>query len=65
MTSEKNLTCICKMKKIIATWRKTKDGGKELFVVYSDHEKYTKGTRFDFGFLQIASSEGFIVEILP
>ena len=38
---------------------------KEMRVGYSDHERFTKGTRFDFGFLSIASGEGYIIEILP
>lgn len=49
-------------------WVKTQNDKiyhKEMRVVYSDHERFKKGTRFDFGFLSIASDEGFIIEILP
>lgn len=56
------------MKKIIVMWVKTPEGDtypKEMRVVYSDHKRFTKGTRFDFGFLQIANDEGFIIKILP
>lgn len=56
-----------KMKKIIAIWVECnpKTGYKyELRVVASDHYRFTKGTRFDFGFLQVANSEGYIVEIM-
>ena len=52
------------MKKIIVAWFTTQND-KEMRVVYSDHEKFTKGTRFDFGFMQIASSEGYVIELLP
>ena len=34
-------------------------------VVYSDHPRFKKGTRFDYGFLGIASREGYIIEVLP
>lgn len=56
------------MKKIIVKWYKTvndKTYDKEMRVVYSNHERFTEGTRFDFGFMQIASSEGYIIELLP
>jgi len=56
------------MKKITVIWVKTQDDkmyDKEMRVVYSDHERFTKGTRFDFGFLSIASGEGYVIEILP
>lgn len=56
------------MKKITVMWVDTvndKMYAQEMRVVYSDHERFTKGTRFDFGFLSIASKEGFIIEILP
>lgn len=38
---------------------------KEMMVIESNHERFVKGTRFDFGFLQIASEEGYIIEVLP
>ncbi len=56
------------MKKIIVKWVDTKNDqtySKEMRVVYSNHERFTVNTRFDFGFLQIASNEGYIIEILP
>ena len=56
------------MKKITVMWVKTQDEkmyDKEMRVVYSDHKRFTKGTRFDFGFLSIASDEGYVIEILP
>ena len=57
------------MKKIVATWQSTKGKDpmyeKELRVVFSTHPGYVKGSRFDYGFLDLASSEGYIIEILP
>lgn len=56
------------MKKIIVKWYKTTNDqmyDKEMMVIYSNHKRFKVGTRFDFGFLQIASSDGFIIEIRP
>jgi len=56
-----------KMKKIIAIWVKCdpKTGYEhELRVTASDHYRFTEGTRFDFGFLQVANREGYTVEIM-
>lgn len=56
------------MKKIIVTWQKTtvvNQCEKELIVIYSNHKKFAKNTRFDFGFMNVASREGYIIEILP
>lgn len=56
------------MKKITVMWVKTQNDkmyDREMRVVYSTHERFTKGTRFDFGFLQVASKEGYIIEVLP
>jgi len=52
------------MKKITVMWVNTPDNkmyDREMRVVYSDHQRFTKGTRFDFGFLNIASNEGYII----
>lgn len=54
------------MKKIIVVWQPEDSFyQKAMIVVYSDHDRFVKGTRFDFGFLQVASEEGFIIEVLP
>lgn len=60
------------MKKITAKWFdvKNKDIKKllydtEMIVTKSNHPRFVKGSRFDFGFLQIASKEGYIIEIKP
>ena len=34
-------------------------------VIESDHPRFSIGTRFDYGFLGIASSEGYTIVILP
>ncbi len=38
---------------------------KSMRVIVSNHPRFSEGTRFDFSFLSIASSEGYIIEILP
>lgn len=54
------------MKKIIVKWTYgDMPYGQEMRVVYSNHERFVVDSRFDFGFLEIASREGFIIEILP
>ncbi len=56
------------MKKITVQWRKTindKVYGKEMRVIKSSHKRFTEGDRFDFGFMQIASLDGYIIELLP
>ena len=39
--------------------------GKAMKVIFSDHPDYEEGCRFDFGFLQIASSQGYAITIWP
>lgn len=39
--------------------------GKALRIEDSDHPRFTIGTRFDFGFLNIAVSEGYQIQIEP
>lgn len=58
------------MKKIIVKWvdctgQKYSAYEREMRVMYSDHDRFVVDSRFDFGFLQIASTEGFVIEILP
>ena len=40
-------------------------GGKAMRVVESDHKRFTKGTRFDYGFFTIVTSEGYTLTCLP
>ena len=56
------------MKKIIVKWMEApeySDYDVEMRVVYSNHKRFSEGTRFDFGFLRIASKEGYVIEVLP
>ncbi len=56
------------MKKITVQWRKTTNDkvyDKEMRVIKSNHKRFTKGDRFDFGFMEIASLEGYVIELLP
>ena len=34
-------------------------------VIESDHPRFEKGTRFDFGFFSIATGEGYTIVSLP
>ena len=55
------------MKTIIVKWVKEKESGygTTMRVIESDHERFVKGSRFDFGFFQIATGEGFTIISLP
>lgn len=39
--------------------------GYEMRVIESDHERFVKGSRFDFGFMNIATKEGYTIISLP
>lgn len=51
------------MKTIIVKWVTEKDFGMQ--VIESDHERFSNGTRFDFGFFSIATKEGYTIILLP
>lgn len=55
------------MKTIVAKWIPEKEFGygKAMRVIESDHPRYKTGTRFDFGFMRIATDEGYTVISLP
>jgi hypothetical protein len=55
------------MQTIIVKWVKEDDFGygKAMRVVESTHERFSKGTRFDFGFFSIATDEGYTIVSLP
>lgn len=38
---------------------------KSMRVICSNHPRFRKDTRFDFGFLDIASCEGYTITVLP
>lgn len=53
-------------KTIIVQWVKEEWGyGKAMRVVESDHPRVTVGSRFDFGFFNIATDEGYKIVSLP
>ena len=57
------------MKTIIVRWVEEKGGftidDKAMKVMESDHPRFTKGTRFDFGFFKIATKEGYTIVSHP
>lgn len=55
------------MKVIIVRWVKEDEFGygKAMRVIESDHPRFTKGSRFDFGFMSIATDEGYTIISLP
>ena len=55
------------LKVIIVRWIKEEGWGydKAMRVMESDHERFTKGSRFDFGFFNIATTEGYTIISLP
>lgn len=55
------------MKNIIVKWipEDTYGYGKAMKVIESDHDRFVKGSRFDFGFFRVATDEGFTIISLP
>ena len=60
------------MKYIVVQWRPEKGiytkkdiYTKAMIVVESNHPRFSNGTRFDFGFMGIASCEGYAITVLP
>lgn len=55
------------MKIIIVKWVPEKKWGygKAMRVIESNHERFTVGTRFDYGFFGIATDEGYTIISLP
>ena len=39
--------------------------GKAMRVLKSNHPRFVVGSRFDYGFMGIASEEGFTITVLP
>jgi hypothetical protein len=39
--------------------------GKAMRVIESSHERFVKGSRFDYGFFGIATDEGYTIISLP
>lgn len=55
------------MKTIVVQWvpEETFGYGKAMRVIASDHERFTPGSRFDFGFMHVATDEGYTIVSLP
>ena len=54
------------MKTIIVRWIPEKSCyHKAMYVIESDHKRFTPGHRFDFGFFEIATEEGYTIVSLP
>jgi len=55
------------MKTIVVKWVKEEEYGygKAMRVIESDHDRFSVGTRFDYGFFSIATNEGYTIVSLP
>ena len=54
------------MKTIVVKWiEEDSIYGQAMQVIESDHERFNKGTRFDFGFFSVATEEGYTIISLP
>jgi hypothetical protein len=54
-------------KHIVVQWvKETKYGyGMAMLVIKSTHERFSVGTRFDYGFFNIATREGYTITSFP
>jgi len=55
------------MKTIVVRWEEEQEWGYDtaMRVVDSDHPRFVIGSRFDFGFFDIATDEGYTIISLP
>jgi hypothetical protein len=54
------------MKTIIVEWKKEESiYGYAMRVTKSDHKRFVEGSRFDFGFFEIATREGYTIISFP
>ena len=55
------------MKTIVVQWVPEKEFGygKAMRVIVSDHPRFVVGYRFDFGFMDIVTDEGYTVVSIP
>lgn len=55
-----------KNKLIIVQWVEAEfPYGKEMRVFKSNHKKYKVGSRFDYGFFDVATNEGYSIVSIP
>lgn len=55
-------------KSIVVQWLETpgdKNYAKTMYVVKSDHHRFVDGSRFDYGFMSVATDQGYRVTVLP
>lgn len=54
-------------KTIVVKWEKedTYGYGKAMRVIESSHERFVNGSRFDFGFMSVATDEGYTIISIP
>jgi hypothetical protein len=55
------------MNTIVVKWEKedTFGYGKAMRVIESDHPRFVVGNRFDYGFMNIATDEGYTIVSIP
>ena len=55
------------MKVIVVKWVKEEGFGysKAMRVIESDHKRFAAGSRFDYGFFNIATDEGYTIISIP
>lgn len=55
------------MKYIVVKWVKEEEFGygKAMRVIASDHPRFIVGTRFDYGFFNIATDDGYVITSVP
>lgn len=55
------------MKTIVVRWVEEKEDGygKAMRVIASEHERFVPVSRFDYGFFNIATDEGYTIVSLP
>lgn len=55
------------MKTIVVKWipEESFGYGRAMKVIESDHKRFIKDSRFDFGFFSIATDEGYTIISLP
>lgn len=55
------------MRTIVVRWEHDQQAQyvAEMRVVESDHKRFAKGSRFDYGFFDVATNEGYTIILLP
>lgn len=53
------------MNTIVVQWVPEENYDKAMRVIASDHPRFIVGSRFDYGFMDIATGEGYTIVSLP